>query len=792
NYEALAGQARALATEWQAKASGTNFIESLLASVTPEAQVPAQGARILVIMNGDAMVLRNGASRVALAQFAYLQAAGYRVCGFFLAHAPEAISGSLEQWMRDLSDRLAGFDLEAVFVAGPGRLAIEQWRDPADSGPSIEADLEAHRHFDVSAGLLGYLRQNAVDAVLLNYVTAYPVVETIGLADRPVICEMHDLQALQKGIYGRRLVSPRDIEAELAVLGRCAHLVSLNPDEAVFVADRLPGVPIAITGIFPVPPKSVTEVLAGCRDLIDVVTSAKPSTDLTRLRSALGPFDGIDMLFVGSNHLPNIKGLRWFLDEVFLPNLAKHRKTLVVAGSVTDGGEWPTSPYIVYLGRVGDLAPLYAATRIVLLPILEGGGSSVKTAEALVHGVPIVATSSALRGIDQAAWQGVVVADDPDGYGRAILDLLGDAARRQRIGRAAEAMATAIGGESRYDGVMNDVFRHVLGKAAAVVMRNPAARAALDEPSFEWNGQIAAANSIVRDWLDDVAFDPKALRALTSAPPREAGALVDTFVKTLLIDQTAVLLESNDDLLRRVVKPGVSEGAAQIGLFVAAARASGGAARTSRETTILVSSAREDLTIRAVAPDARETSASAEAEPAQVLRAARSAPYSLAAREISVSSHAGLFEAGQWLRFERDRLILGEPMVEGGRILPDGSLEIPGNETVTLVLPALMEPGMRELELEFASRGVNAGRIEFAHGARKVCLAPIIKPPGSSYIEVLAASGREMPFAPWRISLHALDETIRLDGIAMRLRFGASLPAHRDWAATLGLSQGAL
>ena len=775
NYETLAWQAETLAAEWRVKASGTNFLERLLASAKPEPRTRGQGARILVVMNGDAMVLRNGASRVALAQFAYLQAAGYRVCGFFIAHAPEAISGSLDQWMRDLSERLSGFDLEAAFVAAPGRLAIEQWRHSPDFGPSIEADLEVHRHLDVSAGLLGYLRRHPVDAVLLNYVTAYPVVEAMALADRPVICEMHDLQALQKGIYGRRLVSPRDIEAELAVLARCAHLVSLNPDEAAFVADRLPDVPISVTGVFPGPPKSVTEVLAGCRDLIDVVASAKPSGDPATLHDSLAQFDGIDMLFVGSNHWPNLQGLRWFLDEVFFPHLAKHRTTLVVAGSVTEGGEWPVSPFIVYLGRVGDLAPLYAAARIALLPILEGGGSSVKTAEALVHGVPIVATSSALRGLDQVAWQGVVIADDPDDYGRAILDLLGDAARRQHIGRAARNMAAVGGGGSRYDEVMNDVFRQVLGKEAAAVTRESVMPADSNDASFEWNDKIAAANSIVRDWLDDAVFDPRALRVLMSAPPSEAGALVETFVKTLLIDQTAALLDSNDDLLKRVVQPGVAEEAGQIGLFVAAARASGGAVRTSRKTTILVSSAHEDLTIRAVAPSASEASIAREPVLVQVLRAARSTPYCLAAREISLPSREGSFEAEQWLRFDRVRLILGEPMVDGGRILPDGTLEIPGNETVTLVLPALMEPGMRELAFEFASRHANTGRLEFAHDARKLCLTPILTPRGSSYIEVLAASGRDMPFAPWRVSLHALDGTVHLDGIAMRVRFfGAS------------------
>jgi glycosyltransferase involved in cell wall biosynthesis len=47
-----------------------------------------------------------------------------------------------------------------------------------------------------------------------------------------------------------------------------------------------------------------------------------------------------------------------------------------------------------------DLAPLYRAADMVLLPLTEGGGSRIKVLEALAVGCPVVATAKAVEGLD--------------------------------------------------------------------------------------------------------------------------------------------------------------------------------------------------------------------------------------------------------------------------------------------------------------------------------------------------------------------------------------------------------
>jgi glycosyltransferase involved in cell wall biosynthesis len=73
----------------------------------------------------------------------------------------------------------------------------------------------------------------------------------------------------------------------------------------------------------------------------------------------------------------------------------------------------------VRLGQLpdDDLAATILSSSAVLLPITQGGGSNLKTAEALASGRRIVATSFAFRGYeDYLNVSGVAIADTPDEF----------------------------------------------------------------------------------------------------------------------------------------------------------------------------------------------------------------------------------------------------------------------------------------------------------------------------------------------------------------------------------------
>lgn len=116
-------------------------------------------------------------------------------------------------------------------------------------------------------------------------------------------------------------------------------------------------------------------------------------------------------LFVASAHPPNFDGFfRAFGDSLgFIPPDCR----IVVAGSVGSHIEafYDRARYnslnrsrleITGVLDDDDLAALKTLTSVFLLPIFEGGGSNIKTAEAFISGKQVLATNVSLRGFD--AW----------------------------------------------------------------------------------------------------------------------------------------------------------------------------------------------------------------------------------------------------------------------------------------------------------------------------------------------------------------------------------------------------
>lgn len=114
-------------------------------------------------------------------------------------------------------------------------------------------------------------------------------------------------------------------------------------------------------------------------------------------------------LFVGSAHPPNISGFFDMFGDAL--GFISPDSRLVVAGSV--GPHLLTHPQfqrwlplnqsrLQVLGMVEDdaLAAIKTLAHLFVLPITEGGGSNIKTAEALYSGAHVLGTPVSFRGFD--------------------------------------------------------------------------------------------------------------------------------------------------------------------------------------------------------------------------------------------------------------------------------------------------------------------------------------------------------------------------------------------------------
>jgi hypothetical protein len=139
--------------------------------------------------------------------------------------------------------------------------------------------------------------------------------------------------------------------------------------------------------------------------------------------------------FVGSAHPPNLFGFQKMVGEDldFLPKgaalmlaggISQYMQETYKAGSPVTDAFWRKA---VPLGRLSDdnLAGVIAESEVLLLPIVSGGGSNLKTAEAILSGNKTVATSYAFRSYEKYKHlPNIQIADKQADFQQRIITML--------------------------------------------------------------------------------------------------------------------------------------------------------------------------------------------------------------------------------------------------------------------------------------------------------------------------------------------------------------------------------
>lgn len=113
---------------------------------------------------------------------------------------------------------------------------------------------------------------------------------------------------------------------------------------------------------------------------------------------------------------PNRIGLDWFLGKV-VPHLRPGFR-IRIAGHMPSGVT-STHPGVEFVGRVPDARAFVCGAAVIPLISTAGSGVQLKTIETFELGLPSVATSRSLRGIDHRP-DNCIVTDDPVGFAKAL------------------------------------------------------------------------------------------------------------------------------------------------------------------------------------------------------------------------------------------------------------------------------------------------------------------------------------------------------------------------------------
>jgi glycosyltransferase involved in cell wall biosynthesis len=149
-----------------------------------------------------------------------------------------------------------------------------------------------------------------------------------------------------------------------------------------------------------------------------------------------------DLTFVGSmDWLPNIDAVSYFVREV-LPLIRRRRPdcSLVIVGrdpppavrSLADG-----SKSIRVTGTVPDIRPYLWGSLVSIVPLRIGGGTRLKIYESMAARVPVVSSAIGAEGLSVSTPDHIRIADTPESFANACLELLDNPSTRSSIADAA-------------------------------------------------------------------------------------------------------------------------------------------------------------------------------------------------------------------------------------------------------------------------------------------------------------------------------------------------------------------
>jgi glycosyltransferase involved in cell wall biosynthesis len=161
-----------------------------------------------------------------------------------------------------------------------------------------------------------------------------------------------------------------------------------------------------------------------------------------KVKQNLNP--GVQLVHLGTMFWPpNVQAVVWFSREV-LPKVAKMIPNVrfVVAGKdpprevrALENLRQNGRKLIDVIGYILDATDLISKSHIFVVPLHAGGGMRVKILDAWAWGIPIITTAIGIEGIKHVPGENVLVAEQPNQFAAAIMQLINDRELAERLRR---------------------------------------------------------------------------------------------------------------------------------------------------------------------------------------------------------------------------------------------------------------------------------------------------------------------------------------------------------------------
>jgi GT2 family glycosyltransferase/glycosyltransferase involved in cell wall biosynthesis len=133
-----------------------------------------------------------------------------------------------------------------------------------------------------------------------------------------------------------------------------------------------------------------------------------------------------DWLFIGSfQHPPNIDAVLFFVQKIY-PLVSDHlrdAKFYIIGDKVPPEIVALATERIVVAGLQRDVRPFFDSVKLSVAPLRFGAGVKGKINQSMAFGVPVVATSIAVEGTQFRNREEILVADEPEEFAQALIEL---------------------------------------------------------------------------------------------------------------------------------------------------------------------------------------------------------------------------------------------------------------------------------------------------------------------------------------------------------------------------------
>ena len=151
------------------------------------------------------------------------------------------------------------------------------------------------------------------------------------------------------------------------------------------------------------------------------------------------------LVFSGSmDWMPNEDGILYFVNEI-LGRIRNHiaNVSVVVVGRnpssrLLEMGKKTAGVHVT--GSVEDVRPYIQRGAVYIVPLRVGSGTRLKIFEAMAMGKAVVSTTIGAEGLPVSHGKNILIADTPDEFAGAVVELLRDSVRRTRLGQAAREL----------------------------------------------------------------------------------------------------------------------------------------------------------------------------------------------------------------------------------------------------------------------------------------------------------------------------------------------------------------